>query len=387
MTPDAAGARAWVFDGHNDLPWALREGFASDPVAAGLAAGQPLLHTDVPRLRAGRVGAQFWSVYVPSSLGGPQAVVAVFEQLDLLRRVLAHHPGDFAWTPTADAVRSAVAAGRIASLAGAEGGHSIGSSLAVLRELRRAGVAYLTLTHNDNTPWAASATGVPVDFGLTGFGRQVVREMNRIGMLVDLSHVAPRTMHDALDVTDRPVLFSHSGVRAVTDHPRNVPDDVLERLPGNGGVLMLTFVPAFVSQACAQHREQAAAEQARLGLTGWPYEPEGEVGARGEFSAWLAANPRPSATLDDVVAHVEHAREVVGPAHLGLGGDYDGTDELPLGLQDVSGYPRLLDALAGRGWSDADLTALASGNVLRTLEQAQEGTPVPDPATTAGGDA
>lgn len=311
----------------------------------------------------------------------------MFEQLDLLRRVLAHHPGDFAWTPTADAVRSAVAAGRIASLAGAEGGHSIGSSLAVLRELRRAGVAYLTLTHNDNTPWAASATGVPVDFGLTGFGRQVVREMNRIGMLVDLSHVAPRTMHDALDVTDRPVLFSHSGVRAVTDHPRNVPDDVLERLPGNGGVLMLTFVPAFVSQACAQHREQAAAEQARLGLTGWPYEPEGEVGARGEFSAWLAANPRPSATLDDVVAHVEHAREVVGPAHLGLGGDYDGTDELPLGLQDVSGYPRLLDALAGRGWSDADLTALASGNVLRTLEQAQKGTPVPDPATTVGGDA
>ena len=370
-------ARHPVLDGHNDLPWALREQFSSDPLAAGLAAGQPLLHTDVPRLRAGGVGAQFWSVYVPSSLSEPAAVVATFEQLDLLRRTLAAHPDVFAWTPTARAVRDAVADGRIASLAGAEGGHSIGSSLGVLRELRRAGVAYLTLTHNDNTPWAASATGVPVDFGLTAFGHEVVREMNRTGMLVDLSHVAPRTMHDALDTTTRPVVFSHSGVRAVTDHPRNVPDDVLQRLPGNGGVLMLTFVPAFVSVDCARHRGAAAAEQERLGLTGGPYDPGGDPAARRAFADWLAAHPRPTATLDDVVAHVEHAREVVGPAHLGLGGDYDGTDELPLGLQDVSGYPRLLTALAGRGWSSDDLAALTSGNALRVLEQAQEGTPAP----------
>lgn len=354
-------APPFVLDGHNDLPWALREGFGSDPARAGLAAGQPVLHTDLPRLRAGGVGAQFWSVYVPSSSTGPEAVVATFEQLDVLRRILATHPGEFSWTPTAAAVRDAVAAGRIASLAGAEGGHSIGSSLAVLRELRRAGVAYLTLTHNDNTPWAASATGVPVEFGLTGFGRDVVAEMNRIGMLVDLSHVHDRTMHDALDTTSRPVVFSHSSCRAVTDHPRNVPDGVLERLPANGGVLMVTFVPAFVSQACADHALAAAAQERLL-------EP-------GEFQTWLRANPRPVASLGDVVAHLEHAREVVGPDHLGLGGDYDGTDVLPAGLEDVSGYPRLLAALAERGWSPPDLEALAHGNALRVLEQAQEGTP------------
>jgi membrane dipeptidase len=323
-----------VFDGHNDLAWELRERFGSDPVAAGLL-DQPTLHTDVPRLRAGGVGAQFWSVFVPSDWDPAAATVAVLEQVDVVRRVVAAHPDVFAWTPTAAAVRQAVATGRIASLPGAEGGHAIAGSLGVLRELRRAGLAYMTLTHNDNTPWAASATGEPVDHGLTEFGRDVVREMNRTGVLVDLSHVHERTMHDALDVTSRPVLFSHSSCRAVTDHPRNVPDGVLERLPGNGGVLMVTFVPAFV-----------------------------------------AAPGTDRASLQDVVRHLEHARDVVGVEHVGIGGDYDGTDTFPDGLQDVSCYPALLQALADRGWSAADLRALTSGNALRVLEQAQDGTSV-----------
>ncbi|MEZ0493108.1 dipeptidase [Kineococcus sp. TBRC 1896] len=323
-----------VFDGHNDLAWEVRERFGSDPVAAGLL-DQPTLHTDVPRLRAGGVGAQFWSVYVPSDLDPAAATVAVLEQVDVVRRVVRAQPDVFAWTPTATGVREAVAAGRIASLVGAEGGHSIAGSLAVLRELRRAGLAYVTLTHNDNTPWAASATGEPVDHGLTGFGRDVVREMNRTGVLVDLSHVHERTMHDALDTTTRPVLFSHSSCRTVTDHPRNVPDGVLERLPDNGGVLMVTFVPAFVS-----------------------------------------APGTDRATLHDVVRHLEHAREVVGIEHVGLGGDYDGTDAFPDGLADVSCYPALLQALADRGWSAADLRALTCGNALRVLEEAQDGTSV-----------
>ncbi|PRY18077.1 dipeptidase [Kineococcus rhizosphaerae] len=333
-----------VFDGHNDLAWELREQFGSDPAAAGLL-DQPALHTDVPRLRAGGVGAQFWSVYVPSDGDPAAAVVATFEQVDLVRRLVLTHPDVFAWTPTASAVRDTIAAGRIASLPGAEGGHSIGGSLGVLRELRRAGLAYLTLTHNDNTPWAASATGEPVGHGLTAFGHDVVREMNRIGVLVDLSHVHERTMHDALDTTTRPVLFSHSSCRAVTDHPRNVPDTVLERLPRNGGVLMVTFVPAFVNQACADHRRDGT-------------------------------GPAPRAALPDVVAHLEHARDVVGIDHVGLGGDYDGVDRLPDGLEDVSTYPALLTALADRGWSAADLRALTCGNVLRVLEDAQDGTSV-----------
>nr|WP_246314839.1 dipeptidase [Kineococcus aurantiacus] len=365
-----------VFDGHNDLPWRIREDYGSDPVAAGLAAGQPSLHTDVPRLRAGGVGAQFWSVFVPSHWDHPTAVTATFEQIDLVRRLVLAHPDVFRWTPTAADVRAAVADGLIASLPGAEGGQSIAGSLGVLRELRRAGLAYMTLTHNDNTPWAASATGEPVDHGLTGFGREVVAEMNRTGVLVDLSHVHERTMHDALDVTTRPVVFSHSSARGVTDHPRNVPDAVLERLRVNGGVLMVTFVPAFVNQACADHRAATAAEQARLGLTGAPYDPEGDAGALAPYRAWLDANPRPVATVDDVVAHLEHAREVVGVEHLGLGGDFDGVDELPVGLGDVSCYPVLLRALADRGWSAADLRGLTSGNVLRVLEAAQDGTSV-----------
>ena len=365
-----------VFDGHNDLAWQIREKFELDPAAAGLAAGQPALHTDVARMRAGGLGAQFWSVFVPSSWEPSVAATATFEQIDIVRRLVRTHPDVLAWTPTAADVRTAFAEGRIASLLGAEGGQSIAGSLGVLRELRRAGLAYMTLTHNDNTPWAASATGIPVEHGLTDFGRDVVREMNRIGVLVDLSHVHERTMHDALDIVTRPAIFSHSSARAVTDVPRNVPDGVLERLRGNGGVLMVTFVPAFVNQACADHRAAVAAEQARLGLTGALYEPEGSDAAVAEFCTWLEANPRPTATVADVADHLDHAREVVGPQHLGLGGDYDGVDALPLGLEDVSGYPELLRELDRRGWSAGELAALTSGNVLRVLERAQDGTAV-----------
>lgn len=323
MSSSAAGLP--VFDGHNDLPWALQLGFESNPAAADLAGGEPSLHTDIARLAAGGVAAQFWSVYVPSTLAPDAAVAATLEQIDIVHRLAEVYPETFQLATTARDVRAAREAGRIASLIGMEGGHSIASSLGVLRAFRRAGAAYMTLTHNDNTPWAASATGEPVDFGLTTFGEDVVREMNRIGMLVDLSHVAPQTMHDALDATSAPVIFSHSSCRAVTDHVRDVPDDVLSRLPGNGGVIMLTFVPQFVSS------------------TG-------------------------SATLDDVVAHVEHARDVVGVDHIGLGGDFDGTDSMPEGLPDVSAYPALFDALAARGWSRADLQKLAFDNSLRVLE-------------------
>jgi membrane dipeptidase len=356
-----------VFDGHNDLPLALLETFDYDVGAARLDRHQPLLHTDIPALRAGYVSAQFWSVFVPSDLEPSVAVVQTLEQIDCVERMAAEYPV-FALCRTASEVDRTIGEGGIASLMGMEGGHSIDSSLAVLRTMRRAGVAYLTLTHNDNTPWAASATGDPVDYGLTGFGREVVREMNRIGMLVDLSHVHERTMHDALDVTDAPVIFSHSSTRAVTPHPRNVPDEVLQRLPGNGGVLMVTFVPHFVSTAYWHWDREAGQELVRLGasrsVTG---EMIGDAAAETEFERWQGRNPPPEVTIDDVVAHLEHARDVVGPAHLGLGGDFDGMLAGPRGLERVDGYPALIERLAERGWSGADLKLLTSGSVRRVL--------------------
>ena len=274
-------------------------------------------------------------------------------------------------------MRRAIAGGRIAALMGAEGGHSIDCSLGVLRMLRRLGVAYMTLTHNQNVPWADAATDVPAVGGLTDFGREVVLEMNRIGMLVDISHVAPSTMHAALDVSRAPVIFSHSSCRALTDHVRDVPDDVLERLAGNGGVVMITFVPDFVSQECADHSAAEDAERHALGLDKVTIYTEhaGEhldPAAVAELDRWRAENPEPGATLAQVADHVEHAREVAGVAHIGLGGDYDGTESLPVGLEDVSAYPALLAELADRGWSDADLPALTSGNILRVLQAAED---------------
>lgn len=367
-------ATAPVFDGHNDLAWALREQANYDLAVIDIAQPQSSLHTDIPRLRAGGVGAQFFSVFVPGTLVGADSVVATLEQIDCVRRIIARYPGDFRAARTADDVRAAIAEGKIAALMGAEGGHSIAGSLGVLRTLRALGVAYMTLTHNQNVPWADAATDVPAAGGLTDFGREVVAEMNRIGMLVDISHVAPATMRDALAVSKAPVIFSHSSCRRLTDHVRNAPDDVLHALAANGGVLMVSFVPAFVSQACADHAAAERAERDRLGLGAYQYDNDaGKVPAAVQaFRAWQTENPEPLASLADVADHVEHAREVAGVDHIGLGGDYDGVPALPPGLEDVSGYPRLLAELADRSWSDADLAKLTSGNILRVLHEAEQ---------------
>ncbi|QKG19905.1 dipeptidase [Actinomadura verrucosospora] len=320
-----------LVDGHNDLPWALRKRLGADPrVLDGVDVAGPLpgLDTDLPRLRAGRVGAQFWSVYVSCDHTGDAAVTAVLEQIAIALDMIERYPADLRLARTADEAEAAFAAGRVASLLGAEGGHCIAGSLGVLRSLYRLGVRYMTLTHNKNTPWADSATDEPAVGGLSPFGVEVVEEMNRLGMLVDLSHVAATTMHDALDATAAPVVFSHSGCRAVNDHPRNVPDDVLRRLPANGGVCMVNFVPPF--------------------LTG-----------------------RDDAAIGDVVAHLEHLREVAGIDHVGIGSDFDGSPSLPEGLDDVSRFPALFQALLDRGWSEDDCAKAAGRNALRVLRGAE----------------
>jgi membrane dipeptidase len=365
--------RAPVFDGHNDLPWALRTQVTYDLSQRDIAEHQPTLHTDIARLRTGGVGAQFWSVFVPGTLTGPPAVTATLEQIDCVRQLIRAYPDTFVAARTAADVRAAFAEGKIASLMGAEGGQSIDSSPTMIRVLRALGVAYMTLTHNQNVPWADSATDAENVGGLSDLGRDIVAEMNRVGMLVDLSHVAPSTMRDAIAASAAPVIFSHSSCRALTDHVRDVPDDVLAALAENGGVVMLTFVPDFVSQECADHGAAEKAERLRLGLTAHDFEASGpeDPDLLARLAAWTAANPAPVATVDQVADHVEHARDVAGVTHIGLGGDYDGVDALPEGLADVSCYPNLLAVLADRGWSDADLEALTSGNILRVLEEAE----------------
>ncbi|MDT8340687.1 MAG: dipeptidase [Longimicrobiales bacterium] len=329
-----------LVDGHNDLPWAIREHPTAprDVEAYDLRDRTPG-HTDLDRLRAGGVGAQFWSVYVPCDAVAEGAARVQLEQIDIARRVVRRYPDAFGEALSASDVEREFARGRIASLLGMEGGHAIENSLGALRAFYAAGVRYMTLTHGCNTDWADSATDEPRHGGLTAFGREVVREMNRMGMLVDLSHTSPAAMHAALDVAEAPVIFSHSSARAVTDHPRNVPDDVLRRLPENGGLVMVTFVPSFVSDA----------------VRTWEGPPE--------------AAPR--ATLSDVADHVEHIRTVAGVAHVGLGGDFDGISSVVEGLEDVSTYPALLAELARRGWSDAELRQLAGENALRVMREAE----------------
>jgi membrane dipeptidase len=356
-----------VIDGHNDLLWTARVEAAYDFSRLDVGAGGTPTHTDLPRMRAGGMGAQFWSVYVPTRLTGDAAVSATLEQVDAARMLTSRYADQLAWATTADEVEDAWATDRMASLVGAEGGHSIDCSLGTLRQLHELGVRYLTLTHNANTPWADSATDAPVAGGLTAFGREVVREMNRLGMMVDLSHVSADTMRAALEVAEAPAIFSHSSARAVTDSPRNAPDDVLEALARGGGVCMVTFVPKFVNAACADaHRELVAAAAAE----GVP-EADGVRFAELE-RAWVLDHPQPTATLADVVAHVEHVREVAGIDHVGLGGDYDGVEELPAGLEDVSTYPALLAALAARGWSSDDLARLTCRNTLRVMREVEE---------------
>ncbi len=371
-----------LIDGHNDLPWALRvraggdagqvrltgasQAASDDPAQVNLAAPVTGTHTDLPRLAAGGVGAQFWSVYVPSSLAGESAVTTVLEQIDLARRMIARYPRALELALTADDVDRVFASGRVASLLGAEGGHAIAGSLGVLRMLYALGVRYMTLTHNNNVGWADSATDVPEAGGLTDFGRDVVREMQRLGMLVDLSHVAPGTMRDALEVAAAPVIFSHSSARAICDSPRNVPDDVLARLAANGGVCMITFVPAFVAQECADWMTGLKAEAGRRGL-----DPRDLSKLHSIKPEWEAAQPVPRATLAQVADHVEHVRRVAGLEHVGIGGDFDGTPDVTVGLEDVSTYPALFAELLARGWSEPDCAALAGGNLLRVLRDAE----------------
>jgi len=356
-----------VVDGHNDLPWALREQVHYDLDARDIAGDRRAhLHTDIPRLRAGGVGAQFWSVYVRSDL--PGAVTATLEQIDCVRQLIDRHPDALRAAYTAADMEAARAEGRIASLMGAEGGHSIDNSLGTLRALHALGVRYMTLTHNDNVAWADSATDEPAVGGLSAFGREVVREMNRLGMLVDLSHVAPATMRAALDTTSAPVIFSHSSARAVCDHPRNIPDDVLERLPGNGGVAMVTFVPKFVLQAAV---DWTAAADENLRAHGF-HHLETNDEAMKAHRAFEETHPRPVATAATVADHLDHMREVAGVDHLGIGGDYDGTAFTPAGLDDVSGYPNLIAELLDRGWSRADLAKLTWQNAVRVLGAAED---------------
>ncbi|MBT2530023.1 dipeptidase [Streptomyces sp. ISL-99] len=357
-----------VVDGHNDLPWALREQVRYDLDRRDIATDQSAcLHTDIPRLRAGGVGAQFWSVYVCSDLAGDDAVSATLEQIDVVTQLLARYPDHLVRALTADDMESARGEGRIASLTGAEGGHSINNSLATLRALHTLGVRYMTLTHNDNIAWADSATDEPGVGGLSPFGREVVREMNRVGMLVDLSHVAATTMRAALEVSAAPVIFSHSSARAVCDHPRNIPDDVLELLPANGGVAMATFVPKFVLPEAVEWTRRADENMRAHGLHHLATTPD----AMKVHAAFEEANPRPVATVATVADHLDHMREVAGIDHIGIGGDYDGTAFTPAGLEDVAGYPNLIAELLRRGWSEPDVAKLTWHNAVRALRDAE----------------
>jgi membrane dipeptidase len=355
-----------LVDGHNDLPFEMREKFGYDLTAYDVGQRQDKTHTDLVRLTEGGVGAQFWSVFVPAGWAGEQAITATFEQVDFVHRMVARYPDRLKLATNTQDVLDAWASGRIASLLGAEGGHQIDCSLGVLRSLFALGVRYLTLTHNDNVPWADSATDVPVLGGLNDFGRQVVAEMNALGMLVDLSHVSSATMHDALAVTESPVIFSHSSARTVCDHVRNVGDDVLSKLATNGGVCMVTFVPYFISEECRDFDAAVGDEMITRGENVRDWHARMDA-----IATYAESHTRPVATVSQVADHVEHIREVAGVEHVGLGGDFDGCDDLPSGLSDVSGYPNLIAELIERRWSTSDLAAVTGENVLRVLGDAR----------------
>jgi len=357
-----------LIDGHNDYPWALREKSpARDLNVLDIRQPQPSLMTDIARLRAGGVGGQFWSVYVPATMQGKDAVRATLEQIDIVRRMAATYPDTLVLTRTADEVERAFKAGRIASMIGMEGGHSIDSSLAALRMMHALGAGYMTLAHSNNVPWADSATDTPALGGLSRFGEEVVREMNRLGMLVDLSHVSADTMADAIRVSRAPVIFSHSSARAVCAHPRNVPDEILTLLPANGGVVMVTFVPGFIAPEAGRMYPQTSAMMRQMAEK-YADDPAGMRAARAE---WRKANPEPKATLSMVADHIDHIRKVAGIDHIGLGGDFDGIDTVIEGLEDVSKYPALTAELLRRGYSDGDIKKILGLNVLRVMRKAE----------------
>jgi len=361
-----------LIDGHNDLPWQLHEKFFNHLDRVNLMDTtkiDPPFHTDIPRLHKGMVGGQFWSVYVPVELKGSDAIKAVLEQIDVTKRFVLRYPDAFEMAYTASDIERIHAKGKVASLMGIEGGHCINNSLAVLRQLYAAGARYMTLTHWNNTDWADSATDAPAHAGLTPFGRQVVKEMNRLGMLVDLSHVSAETMNRALDVAEAPVIFSHSSAHAISPHPRNVPDDVLKRLAANGGVVMVNFAPSFVSKAAWEHEAAKSAEEARLkammiGST--------DEAIQAKVDEWEKANPGPRATLSQVADHIDYIRKTAGIDHIGIGSDFDGITKTPLGLEDVSHYPDLFVELLRRGYSRQEVSKIAGANVLRVMKAVEQ---------------
>ncbi len=373
-TASAALEAAPVWDGHNDVPIQLRSRlgnvinqFDFDDTLDTATDARNAMHSDLNRMRQGKVGAQWWSVYVSASLPEAEAVQATVEQIDVTKRLIARYPQDLQLALTADDVEEAMAAGRIASLLGMEGGHSIGSSLAVLRQMYDMGARYMTLTHGKTLSWADSATDAPQHDGLNTFGKDVVREMNRIGMLVDLSHVSEAAMMDALDVAQAPVIFSHSGARAVTGHLRNVPDSVLARMPENGGIVMAVALPWFITEDLRQHAASRTAERARLEAL-FPGLPDT---VEAQLAKWDAENRAPVSTISDLADHIDHIRDMAGIDHIGIGGDYDGMPTGPIGMEDVTGYPALFVELAKRGYSQEDLEKIASRNMLRVMRDAE----------------
>jgi membrane dipeptidase len=358
-----------LVDGHNDYPWALREHDpARDLGKLDIGKPQPSIMTDIPRLKEGGVGAQFWSVYVPVELQGQAAVTATMEQIDIVHRMVRKYPDTFELALTADDIERIHKQGKIASLVGMEGGHSIDNSLADLRMFARLGARYMTLTHTSNTPWADSATDAPRSNGLSPFGEEVVKEMNWLGMLVDLSHVSPDTMADAIRVSQAPVIFSHSVARALNDHPRNVPDNILQLLPKNGGVIMVTFVPGFVNAKVNAWNKLQTAEQDRLKAAA----TNDPAAVKAGVDKWTAANPAPPATIADVADHVDHIRKVAGIDHIGIGGDFDGITQTVQDLDNVSTYPRLTAELLKRGYTDADVRKILGQNILRVMREAEQ---------------
>ena len=363
-------ARAPLIDGHNDLPWQYRVRAGNHLERIDLASDtsrlEPPMHTDLARLRAGRLGAQFWALFLPSRFEGPGAARALFEQIDVTVRMIERYPEVFEQAGTADDIERIFAAGRIASVLAIEGGHAIEGSLAVLRQAYACGARYMTLTHNETIAWADSATDEPRHGGLTAFGREVVREMNRLGMMVDLSHVAPATMGDAMDTSAAPVIFSHSSARALCDHPRNVPDELLVRVGEGGGIVMATFVPPFVSPAARFHRALGEAEERRLQAEG----ADAETVER-KMVEWLDANPAPRATLEQVADHIDHLSATAGVDHVGIGSDFDGITMVPIGLEDVSKYPALIAELLRRGYRDEEVEKIAGANLLRVMREVE----------------
>jgi len=354
-------ARVPLVDGHNDLPWVIREEAQGDLLRYDIRERRATGDTDIPRLREGLVGGQFWSVWIPSGL--PHPARAQLEQIDLARRMIAAYPDVFLFALKADDVERARREGKIASFLGMENGQALENSLGALRAYYDLGVRYMTLTHGRNNDWADSATDTPAHGGLTAFGREVVREMNRLGMLVDISHVSPQVMHQVLDLSEAPVIFSHSSARALVDHPRDVPDEVLARMRKNGGVVMVTFIPAFVSAETAAWGKGVEAQVQGARTTG-------EM-ARIEAEYSKAHGPQPRATLRQVADHVEHVARVAGWDHVGIGSDFYGGGPMPVGLEDVSRFPELFAEMIRRGFPEDDLAKLAGGNLIRTLREAE----------------